>query len=253
MIRAMHRTITLAALLLLLAACGDAADSDTTPAAPSPSPTRQAETDTQVETDAERKAREARVAAAAERVENAEPPPQPPVPDVEAPPAPPEPRDPEATYRFAVDGGTWQGADVTLDVGPMWLATCEEVTTAAGGGFGAPSDCEEGGETVVALDMAVENARSGDITFHPDQSTLVLGSEQIESSLFDSPGDVGGDLLAGTEHQGQIWWVSTQDVDDIAAMGTARLVFSAPHTSDFEDLVEDYEQSLTLKWDPEDA
>ncbi|WP_406945718.1 hypothetical protein ACJA3J_05575 [Halobacillus sp. SY10] len=60
---------------------------------------------------------------------------------------------------------------------------------------------------VVVMDMIAENTSDEDVSFHPNQSTIVTDTgEQVTSDLFLS-GEVGGDFYGKVTKEGQVWWI----------------------------------------------
>jgi hypothetical protein len=56
--------------------------------------------------------------------------------------------------------------------------------------------------TVVLAVMRIENLTNAKARVYPDQSTLVIGQEQVKAATFLSDGDLGGDIFPGVVKEG---------------------------------------------------
>lgn len=89
---------------------------------------------------------------------------------------------------------------------------------------------------------------SESVRHYPDQSTLVIGNEQIESDLVE-PGDLGGTIRAGTDRDGQAWWLARTAPDKLFDRGKLRIVTSPPYdTKTYNDLNSGNEIDLEVTW-----
>lgn len=89
----------------------------------------------------------------------------------------------------------------------------------------------------IIVDMEVENNSDQDITFHPNQATMVTSNgEQVESEMF-LMGDVGGDFYGGVKKADQAWWLIDNVDDDIENI---KMIIDAPYyIDDWEDIGEE--------------
>ncbi|PAE96677.1 hypothetical protein [Shouchella clausii] len=89
----------------------------------------------------------------------------------------------------------------------------------------------------VVVDMIAENTSDEDVTFHPNQATLVTSTgEQLESEMF-LMGDAGGDFYGNVVKEGQTWWLIT---DTEATIDSIKMIISPPHsTENWDDLAEE--------------
>ncbi|MCM3311965.1 hypothetical protein M3626_05945 [Psychrobacillus sp. MER TA 17] len=100
----------------------------------------------------------------------------------------------------------------------------------------------------IIVDMEAENNSDADITFHPNQATLVTSAgEQVESDMFFL-GDVGGDFYGGVKKADQTWWILENLDDDIESV---TMIIDPPYTTDdWEDIGEEKRLEFEiLTWD----
>lgn len=167
----------------------------------------------------------------------------------------PEPERDDAAYNpdfeVNIDGARWSDEGARVRISRLALRDRDDFCSTFDE-FDEPEACYDDlfeGETIIALDMRVVNKTGRDIEWYADQAELVLGSEQIESDLL-GPDDIGGTFRAGTEREGQAWWLSDQSVDEIEALGEMRLIMGTPNWSDdYESITGDYgDIDLTITW-----
>lgn len=102
------------------------------------------------------------------------------------------------------------------------------------------------GDTIIAMDMRVKNRSGRDISFFPDQAVLRLGNEQVRGQLV-GPDQIGGEMLAGTDSEGQAWWIAKQPVHRAWNTGQLRYTASAPFDADSFDHLGS-EIDMTIDW-----
>jgi hypothetical protein len=146
--------------------------------------------------------------------------------------------------RWAADGVTWTVTDLKIVDHQRFCSSFDE--------FDEPEACYDDlyGETesIIALDMKIRNRSGRDIEWHPDQSTLVIGNEQIEGELV-GPGDLGGTIRAGTNRDGQAWWLAKTGHNKLFDQGKLRIVTSPPYDAKtYDDLNSGNEIDLEVTW-----
>lgn len=88
---------------------------------------------------------------------------------------------------------------------------------------------EEEKVRAVIVDMSVHNTSEDDITFHPNQATLVTSTgEQVESEIF-LMGEAGGDFYGGVKKEDQTWWLLNDLDTDIENI---KMIISPPTEGD---------------------
>jgi hypothetical protein len=155
-------------------------------------------------------------------------------------------------YSIELEGAVWRAEGVRLRITHLAL-TDRDTFCGTFPEFEEPEACYADiyeGETIVSLDMRVVNESGRDIDLYPDQAVLVLGDEQIEEASMLGPDAIGGTFREGTRQEGQAWWLSEQDVDDVHALGEMRVIIGSPNwTDDFEPVTGDYDDiDLTVTW-----
>lgn len=95
----------------------------------------------------------------------------------------------------------------------------------------------------IVIDMKSENTSDKDITFNPNQATIVTDTgEQLESEMM-LMGEAGGDFLGKVKKEGQTWWLLKDPNKDIK---TVKLIISPPYQSDS---IEDIGDEKRLEFD----
>lgn len=113
--------------------------------------------------------------------------------------------------------------------------------------LGAEADdvLEADTQTVLALNMTVENTTDDTLAFYPDQSTLIVGNQQVEAHFFLSE-QVGGDFIGNVVKDGVVMYETSLSKDEVEALGEVRYVVDGPHDEDFERVGDDVD--VTLSW-----
>ena len=87
---------------------------------------------------------------------------------------------------------------------------------------------------MVALYITVENNSEDDVTFYPDQGTMITDTkEQIECANFACD-DVGGDFYGNVKKEGYIYFFCKKT--SAADLGHLQFRFSEPFDKDWEDV-----------------
>lgn len=63
----------------------------------------------------------------------------------------------------------------------------------------------------VKIDMTLTNTTDNQISFYPDQGSMVIGNTQVDANLFMTKGDLSGDIHAGVEKTGTIRFMAPDD------------------------------------------
>ncbi|WP_188208095.1 DUF4352 domain-containing protein [Alkalibacillus aidingensis] len=132
----------------------------------------------------------------------------------------------------------------TFETGPITL-TIEQVATASGELQGDMAEFMETDQLeYVQVDIHVENTSDDDITFYSSQGTMATSTgEQLDPDMWLSD-HIEGDMMANTQSSGTFFYVlensSAEDVENV------RLVFSAPHDEDWEDVGEKVDMEIDL-------
>jgi len=106
-------------------------------------------------------------------------------------------------------------------------------------------DVEKGAEfALFAIDIDVENTSDEDISFYPDQSTIIISTkEQIEANMWFSE-DVGGDFYGQVKKSGQVYFVIPNSVGE--DINHIQWRIDAPFNSDFDNLTDNIIIELEL-------
>lgn len=56
----------------------------------------------------------------------------------------------------------------------------------------------------IKIDMTILNTTDDQISFFPDQGSLIVGNTQVDANMFMTKGDVSGDIHGGVEKTGTI-------------------------------------------------
>lgn len=107
-------------------------------------------------------------------------------------------------------------------------------------------DIEIGKEyTLISIDMTVENTSENDISFYPNQSTIITDhKEQINANLFGSD-DVGGDFYGNVEKTGQVFYIAEKTPAD--ELTSFNLRIDAPHNSSYDRLSENITITVNIQ------
>lgn len=98
-------------------------------------------------------------------------------------------------------------------------------------------------QTVGAFQISVQNTTDQTINVHPDQGTVVVGNEQVDTALFMSD-DVGGEILAGVMKDGAVLFgLKRQAPNEVTSV---RYLIGGPFDNDFNDIGDDYEFEITI-------
>jgi len=69
--------------------------------------------------------------------------------------------------------------------------------------------------------MTIANTEDTTKTFYPDQGAIVIGSTQIDANMFETEGDISGDIFGGVEKSGTVVFyidesgINFDEVDEI--------------------------------------
>jgi len=103
---------------------------------------------------------------------------------------------------------------------------------------------------IVEILYKITNNAAEAITIHPNQGTVIIGSEQIDLSEYMLSGasigeDIGGDIYPGVTRIGGIWFgVKRSSLNDINNM---MIILSQPVASDdWESLGDDFQLNIDL-------
>lgn len=95
----------------------------------------------------------------------------------------------------------------------------------------------------IVVTMRVENTSDQDVTFYPNQATLVTDSgEQIDAEVMMT-GEAGGDFLGKVKKEGQAWWLIKDNTKDIKKI---KMIIDSPYLTDSMD---DLGQQKRLEFD----
>lgn len=144
----------------------------------------------------------------------------------------------------------WEKGGVRLEVQGVTLSSVE----AAEEDFpGIQAELDPATETLVLLTLTATNATGDTISWHPNQGTLVIGSEQVDASIWHSD-DIGEVAwFDGVEMSGAVVFEFTSTFEELAPVGLARYIVTSAHSSD--DYGVDYggDAMMDIAWSPEGA
>lgn len=103
------------------------------------------------------------------------------------------------------------------------------------------------GEGMVALKFVLENNGEADLSSYPDQATLVIDGQQVESNMAVSD-NVGGEILTGVKKEGAVIF-AVPTLTDPTAISEIRVTWqsSDTKTEDIDDMFKDNDITITLK------
>lgn len=103
------------------------------------------------------------------------------------------------------------------------------------------------GEGMVALKFVLENKGEADLSSYPDQATLVIDGQQVESNMAVSD-SVGGEILTGVKKEGAVIF-DIPTLTDPTAISEIRVKWQSSDTQsdDLDDMFKDNDITITLK------
>lgn len=103
------------------------------------------------------------------------------------------------------------------------------------------------GEGMVALKFVLENNGEADLSSYPDQATLVIDGQQIDSNMAVSD-SVGGEILTGVKKEGAVIF-DVPALTDPTAISEIRVKWQSSDTQseDLDDMFKDNDVTITLK------
>jgi frataxin-like iron-binding protein CyaY len=173
--------------------------------------------------------------------------------DDDADETPEEPTEAAEEPTEAADDAADEAADNLLPIETQTIETGGFVLTVENLGYLSRDDLgddadevlDDRTQTLLALDLTVENTTEDTLSIYPDQGTLVIGSEQTEAQFWLSD-QVGGDFYGTVTKEGMVFFESSQDGDDIRDLGEVRYLVDGPHDEDLDRTGDDVD--ATISW-----
>jgi hypothetical protein len=139
------------------------------------------------------------------------------------------------------------GSGVTLTIAGARLG---DVTSDGDGDLASTLE-DPSTQSLLILNILVENERDGTVGFYPDQGTLFVGTLQGDASVFLSGSFTGDDgaLPSGASATEEVTFELPQPADEIASLGQARYVVAGPFDFDTSEPVGS-DVDLTISWAP---
>lgn len=86
----------------------------------------------------------------------------------------------------------------------------------------------------ISVGINIENTSEQDVSFYPDQGSIVIGDMQLSANMFMTSGDIGGDVLPGVKQDAVLEFLAPDGKSlDPAAITEIKLALGDVTTGDF--------------------
>ncbi|MBD1379150.1 hypothetical protein [Metabacillus arenae] len=86
----------------------------------------------------------------------------------------------------------------------------------------------------IEVGVNLENTSDGVLHFYPDQGSAVIGDMQIDSNMFMTDGDLGGEVQPSVKQDGVLQYLAPDGKEiDVNAISEIKLIFGEVNTDDY--------------------
>lgn len=86
----------------------------------------------------------------------------------------------------------------------------------------------------ISVGINLENTNAEQVSFYPDQGSVVVGDMQMDANMFMTSGDIGGDIQPGVKQDAVIEFLAPDGKEiDVASVKEIKMIFGDVTSADF--------------------